>query len=185
MAIEAGQVRARGLGWVAWLVLAAAWFATLHVRPMFDPDEGRYAEIPREMAATGDWLTPRLNGLKYFEKPPLQYWASAAAYSVFGVNEWTSRLWTVGLAFACLPMVFGWTRRLYGRNAALAAVVALCVSPYFGIVGHLDLLVNVFSNSLGLKLAYLPETPAFASAYGSEIAARSVSGGYLLPNGNW
>src|SRR5277367_5528974 len=145
MAIEAGRVRTRGLGWVAWLVLAAAWFATLQVRPMFDPDEGRYAEIPREMAATGDWLTPRFDGLKYFEKPPLQYWASAAAYSVFGISEWTSRLWTVGLAFACLPMVFGWTRRLYGRNAALAAVVALCVSPYFGIVGHLDLLDAGFS----------------------------------------
>jgi len=145
MAIEAGRVRGRGLGWVAWLVLAAAWFATLQVRPMFDPDEGRYAEIPREMAATGDWLTPRFDGLKYFEKPPLQYWATAAAYSVFGISEWTSRLWTVGLAFACLPMVFGWTRRLYGRNAALAAVVALCVSPYFGIVGHLDLLDAGFS----------------------------------------
>jgi 4-amino-4-deoxy-L-arabinose transferase-like glycosyltransferase len=145
MANEAGPVRARGLGWVAWLVLAAAWFATLHVRPMFDPDEGRYAEIPREMAASGDWLTPRFDGLKYFEKPPLQYWATAAAYSVFGISEWTSRLWTVGLAFACLPMVFGWTRRLYGRNAALAAVVALCVSPYFGIVGHLDLLDAGFS----------------------------------------
>ena len=60
MAIEAG--RARGLGWVAWLVLAAAWFATLQVRPMFDPDEGRYAEIPREMAASGDWLTPGSTG---------------------------------------------------------------------------------------------------------------------------
>ena len=145
MAIEAGRVRTRGLGWVAWLVLAAAWFATLQVRPMFDPDEGRYAEIPREMAASGDWLTPRFDGLKYFEKPPLQYWATAAAYSAFGVSEWTSRLWTVGLAFACLPMVFGWTRRLYGRNAALGAVVALCVSPYFGIVGHLDLLDAGFS----------------------------------------
>ncbi len=145
MAIEAGRVRARGLGWVAWLVLAAAWFATLQVRPMFDPDEGRYAEIPREMAASGDWLTPRFNGLKYFEKPPLQYWATAAAYDTFGMSEWTSRLWTVGLAFACLPMVFGWTRRLYGRNAALVAVVALCVSPYFGIIGHLDLLDAGFS----------------------------------------
>jgi 4-amino-4-deoxy-L-arabinose transferase-like glycosyltransferase len=145
MAIEAGRVRARGLGWVAWLVLAVAWFATLQLRPMFDPDEGRYAEIPREMAATGDWLTPRLDGLKYFEKPPLQYWATAAAYSVFGVSEWTSRLWTVALAFACLPMVFGWTRRLYGRNAALAAIAALAVSPYFGIVGHLNLLDPGFS----------------------------------------
>ena len=68
---------------------------------MFDPDEGRYAEIPREMVATGDWITPRLDGLKYFEKPPLQYWATAAVYSVFGVSEWTRALWTVGLGFLC------------------------------------------------------------------------------------
>ena len=92
MATQAGRVRARGIGWVGWLVLAAAWFATLQARPMLDPDEGRYAEIPREMVASGDWLTPRLDGLKYFEKPPLQYWATAAAYSVFGLSEWTSRL---------------------------------------------------------------------------------------------
>ena len=145
MANEAGRIRARGLGWMAWLVLAIAWFATVQIRPMFDPDEGRYAEIPREMAVTGDWLTPRFDGLKYFEKPPLQYWATAAAYSVFGEHEWTSRLWTVALAFACLPMLFGWTRRLYGRNAALGALAALCVSPYFGIVGHLNLLDAAFS----------------------------------------
>ena len=67
--------------------------------PLVDPDEGRYAEIPREMAVTGDWITPRLDGLKYFEKPPLQYWATAAAYSVFGFSEWTARLWTVGWDF--------------------------------------------------------------------------------------
>jgi 4-amino-4-deoxy-L-arabinose transferase-like glycosyltransferase len=66
MAIEAGRVRARDIGWLGWLLLAAAWFATLQARPMLDPDEGRYAEIPREMVATGDWLTPRLNDLKYF-----------------------------------------------------------------------------------------------------------------------
>src|SRR5262252_2818202 len=118
----------RAVGLLPWLILAAAWFATMPLRPMLDPDEGRYAEIPREMVVAGDWLTPRLNDLKYFEKPPLQYWATAALYSVFGLSEWTSRLWTVGLAFACLPMVFAWTRRLYGTNAALAALVTLAVS---------------------------------------------------------
>lgn len=166
MATDAGRVRARALEWLPWLVLAAAWFATLQVRPMFDPDEGRYAEIPREMAASGDWLTPRLDGLKYFEKPPLQYWASAAAYSVFGLSEWTSRLWTVGLAFACLPMVFAWTRRLYGSNAALAAVAALALSPYFGIVGHLDLL------DAGFTFWLTGAVFAFTLAQSSEVGGR-------------
>ena len=128
------------MGWLAWLALAAVWFATVQVRPLFDPDEGRYAEIPREMLVSGDWITPRLNGLEYFEKPPLQYWATTTAYQLFGISEWTSRLWSVGLAFGCLPLVFGWTTRLFGRDAGRAALLALAVSPYFVIVGHLNLL---------------------------------------------
>src|SRR6478736_5379963 len=83
--------RWRSLGF--WLLLGALWLANLPFRPLFDPDEGRYAEIPREMLASGDWVTPTLNGYKYFEKPPLQYWATAAIYSAFGVHDWTSRLW--------------------------------------------------------------------------------------------
>jgi 4-amino-4-deoxy-L-arabinose transferase-like glycosyltransferase len=139
---EIGQgLRAtRGPGLLLWLALAAVWFATVQVRPLLDPDEGRYAEIPREMVASGDWITPRFNDLKYFEKPALQYWATAAVYSVFGLSEWSARLWTVGLAFLCLPMVYGWTARLYGPQAGLAALAALATSPFFGIVGHLNLL---------------------------------------------
>ena len=133
-------LEARRAGWLAWLVLVVAWFATTPLRPMLDPDEGRYAEIPREMLATGDWITPRFDGLKYFEKPPLQYWATAAAYSAAGLTEWSSRLWSVGLAFGCLALTFAWTAALYGRGAALAALVALAVSPYFVVVGHLNLL---------------------------------------------
>ena len=124
-------------------------------RPLLDPDEGRYAEIPREMLARGDWITPRLNDVRYFEKPPLQYWATAALYSVFGVKEWTARLWTVGLSFLCLPMVFCWTRRLFGQEAALAALTSLAVSPYFAIIGQLNLLDGAFSLWLcGAVLAF-------------------------------
>src|SRR5882757_4023830 len=148
----------RSFGWLLWIVLAAVWFATMPVRPFVDPDEGRYAEIPREMAATGDWITPRLNGFKYFEKPPLQYWATAAAYSVFGFSEWTARLWTVGLGFLCLPLVFGWTRRLYGESAGFAAIVALAVSPYFELIAHLNILDSGF--------AFLLSGAVFAFALG-------------------
>src|SRR5580765_4512298 len=137
--------RAASLGWLAWVLLGAAWFATVPLRPLFDPDEGRYAEIPREMLVSGDWVTPRLNGLKYFEKPPLQYWATAAAYRIGGERAWTSRLWGVGLAFACLPLVFLWVRRLYGRASAVLALTALAVSPFFVVVGHLNLLDQAFT----------------------------------------
>ena len=57
--------------WILWVALIAVWFGTLDYRKLVRPDEGRYAEIPREMVASGDWLTPRLNGIKYFEKPAL------------------------------------------------------------------------------------------------------------------
>ena len=138
-------LRAAAPAWLLWLLLALAWGASLQVRPMLDPDEGRYAEIPREMLASGDWVTPRFNDLKYFEKPPLQYWATAAIYAVFGLDEWSSRLWSVGLAFACLALVFAWTGRLFGPDSALGALTALGVSPYFLVVGHLNLLDGAFT----------------------------------------
>ena len=158
-------LRGSAPGWALWIVLAVAWFATAPFRPLFDPDEGRYAEIPREMAVGGDWVTPHLNDLKYFEKPPLQYWTTAATYEVFGFGQLTSRLWAFGLAFACLPLVFAWVRRLYGASAALLAVAALAVSPYFVLVGH----VNVLDQGLTFFLvaAVLAFTLAQSSAPGS------------------
>src|SRR5881392_889001 len=112
--------------WVLLALAAAALAACIDnlERPLANPDEGRYSEISREMAASGDWITPRLNGIKYFEKPPLQYWATAAAFEVFGENDWTARLWTgiTGFAGVLLAGLLGW--RLYGPAAgALAAMV--------------------------------------------------------------
>ncbi len=77
------------------LLIAAVviWCGNLDYRKLSLSDEGRYSEIPRYMAQSGDWVTPRLNGIKYFEKPPLQYWATAAAYRVFGEHNWTARSW--------------------------------------------------------------------------------------------
>jgi len=128
-----------------WLLLAVAWFATIGIRPLLEPDEARYAEIPREMAASSDWLTPRLNGFKYFEKPPLQYWATAAIYSVFGFSEWAARFWAFALAFLCIPMTYAFARHLYESDAAgVAAASALTINPYFAIVGQLNLLDSGF-----------------------------------------
>jgi 4-amino-4-deoxy-L-arabinose transferase-like glycosyltransferase len=100
-------------------------------RKLANPDEGRYSEISREMAASGDWVTPRLNGLKYFEKPPMQYWATALAFTVFGESDSSARLWT---AVCCLLSVLlvaytGW--RLFSPEAGALAALALVGSPYF------------------------------------------------------
>ena len=66
------------------MAVLGVWFGNLDYRKLVKSDEGRYAEISREMVSSGDWVTPRLNGIKYFEKPPLHYWAGAAAFSAFG-----------------------------------------------------------------------------------------------------
>jgi 4-amino-4-deoxy-L-arabinose transferase-like glycosyltransferase len=96
---------------LTWLALGVA---PLLIRPLWQPDEGRYAEIPREMLATGDWLTPRLNYVLYFEKPPLQYWLSAASMRLFGESAFAARL---PLALATLlSMYAAW--RLAGRLGA-------------------------------------------------------------------
>lgn len=140
----ASGVRAISSWWI-WLFMAMCWFATIQVRPLFDPDEGRYAEIPREMLASGDWVTPRLNGLKYLEKPPLQYWATAATYSLLGASEWSSRLWPCALGFLSLVVTSAFVRRIYDPAHGAAAALVLATSPYFVIVGHLNLLDSAFT----------------------------------------
>ncbi len=112
------------------LVLLAVWFGSLEYRKLVKPDEGRYAEIPREMVATADWLTPRLNGIKYLEKPPLQYWATAAAFTLFGEHQWTARLWSALTGFLGVLTVFYAGGVLFGAEAGLYAALVL-VSSFF------------------------------------------------------
>src|SRR5438874_2959793 len=104
-------------------------------RRLAHPDEGRYSEIAREMAESGDWVTPRLNGLKYFEKPPLQYWATAASFKVLGENEFAARLYVLACGLATLLVVGFTALRLWNAEVALAAMLALVASPYFMALG--------------------------------------------------
>ncbi|MBI4996935.1 MAG: glycosyltransferase family 39 protein [Rhodocyclales bacterium] len=128
---------------------ALVWFGTLDYRKLVKPDEGRYAEIAREMAVSGDWLTPRLNGLKYFEKPPLQYWATAAAYDACGENEWTARLWTGLTGFLGILLAGFTARRLFGPTAGLYAAATLASSLLYLLMGHFS--------SLDMGLAFFLE----------------------------
>jgi 4-amino-4-deoxy-L-arabinose transferase-like glycosyltransferase len=130
---------------VAAALFTTVWFALLAQRSLFDPDEGRYAEIPREMAAGGDWVVPHLDGLVYLEKPPLQYWLSALTYRAFGPNEFTARLCTGLAGYASLGLVFFTALRLWGRRAACRAVLLCMASTLFVLLAHqltLDMLLT-------------------------------------------
>ena len=123
--------------WILLAVFAGLWFCNLGYRHLVRPDEGRYAEIPREMVASGDWVTPRLNGLKYFEKPALQYWATAAAFSALGTNEWAARLWTGLTGFLGVLLVFRAGNRLFGPPVGFYGAAVLASSALYVAIGHL------------------------------------------------
>lgn len=109
----------------AWGALAWIWFGSLGWRALISPDEGRYATIALGMMQSGDWLTPRLNGLLYFEKPPLPYWAGAASLQLLGINEFAVRLWPALTGFLTVIVVAATARRLWGEAAGrYAALVA-------------------------------------------------------------
>lgn len=118
-------------------ILSLVWLATLASRPLFNPDEGRYAEIPREMLSGGDWVIPHLNGLDYIEKPPLQYWATATMYRLFGVNEFSARLYTALTALAAAIFTGYLAARLWGRDAGWRAAAVLSGMFMFVILGQL------------------------------------------------
>lgn len=148
--------------------LAALWFGTLHQRKLINPDEGRYAEIPREMVVSGDWLTPRLNDIKYFEKPALQYWATATAYTLFGQHEWTARLWSALCGFLGILATAATVRRLWGKDAALYAASVLSSSLLWVMIGHVNTL------DMGVSFFLSAAIFCFVLAQRDEARARNM-----------
>jgi 4-amino-4-deoxy-L-arabinose transferase-like glycosyltransferase len=139
-----------------WVLLAVVWFGTLGIRPLYKADESRYGEISREMVASGDWVTPRLNGFKYFEKPPLQYWATAALFEVLGEHDWVARLWTALLGIAGIALTCYAGNRLFGPPIGAYAAVVLAGSPLYVVLGQvntLDMCVTFFLSAAIFALA--------------------------------
>ncbi len=122
------------------LAFGALFFFRLGSYPLSNPDEGRYAEIPREMVATGDYVTPRLNGVVYFEKPPLVYWTTAACLNVFGPSEWSMRTTPALFALFGVLVTYAAARRLHGREAGLLAAAVLGTSILYFVIAHIMLL---------------------------------------------
>ena len=104
-----------------WVEPAGSWLA--------EPDEARYAEIPREMLASGDFVTPRLNGVPYFEKPPLLYWTNAASLRLFGETPWAARLPTRLFGLGTVLVLIVGTAGLWGSAAGLTAAILYLAAP--------------------------------------------------------
>ncbi len=116
---NANELAAR-IGWAALIcaTLYVCYFSHLGAIGFVGPDEPRYAWIARDMAETGDWVTPRLYGKPWFEKPPLYYWGAAISFKLFGVSEAAARLPSaISALLATLAMAWlAW--RIYGAETA-------------------------------------------------------------------
>ena len=175
------------------LALVVVFGFRLGSHPLYNPDEGRYAEVPREMVATGDWVTPHLDGVKYLEKPPLMYWAVAVCLKLFGPSEWSVRapVALFGLAGGLLTYAAG--RRLFGRAAGLLAAGVLATSLLYFVLARLliiDMAVSVLiSATLFCFILGVQEPPGarrrwlFYGLYAGAALATLAKGliGFLVP----
>jgi dolichol-phosphate mannosyltransferase len=119
-------------------VLAAALLCFAHPgAPLQEPEESRYAEIPRQMLAEGRWVVPVLHGQTYPDKPPLLYWLVMGSYQLFGVHDWSARLVPCLAAFLTVLVTWWWGRWSLGPRGALAAGFILCLSARFVYLGRL------------------------------------------------
>ncbi|HEY3598720.1 MAG TPA: glycosyltransferase family 39 protein [Paraburkholderia sp.] len=137
------------------IALAVIWFVPLGWRHLLPSDEGRYAEMAREMFVTGDWITPRYNGYKYFEKPPLQTWANALTFAWFGIGEWQARLYTALAGFAGVLLVGYTGARVFNAATGVFAAIVLASSPYWNLMGHFNTLDMGLSFWMELTLCAL------------------------------
>ena len=129
------------------VILTLFFFLFLGERPLFVPDEGRYAEIAREMLTSHHFITPHLNGIKYFEKPVLFYWLTAFVMHIGGCNLLTARFVNALLGLLGCLFTYYAASRLYDRKVGLLAAFILSTNCLYFIMSHmvtLDLPVTFF-----------------------------------------
>ena len=122
----------RPLRLTLYAVLGAILYLPGLGRPaLWEPNEGRYAEIAREMVVSGDYVTPRDDFELYFEKPPLVYWVNAASIRIFGVNEFAVRLPAALFSVGQIVITGALADAMFGATAGFFAALVLALSPLF------------------------------------------------------
>jgi 4-amino-4-deoxy-L-arabinose transferase-like glycosyltransferase len=134
------DARVRKLSLLLVLLLPAVLLYPTRGFHLLEPDEGRYAQIPKEMLQSGSWVVPTLQGEAYLDKPPLMYWLVALSYRAFGVTPEAARLVPALCVHLTILLVYLIGRRSIGERAALWAALLLSVAPGFVSVARLLLL---------------------------------------------
>jgi len=160
-----GRFVTRRLLLLFFFCLALLYFSGLGTIPLLEPDEGRYAEIPREMLASGDFVTPHLNGVVYLEKPPLYFWGTALSLRIFGETEFGARGFTAAVSLAGLLLTYWMGAALSDRRTGLYSAMLLSTSLYYYAVGRL----NTLDMTLGVTLL-LAIFPAYLYLSGKRTA---------------
>ncbi|MGD0799820.1 MAG: glycosyltransferase family 39 protein [Terracidiphilus sp.] len=109
-------------------IFAAVQFASLFTPPLMDDVDASHAQAAQQMAESGDWVTLKVNGIRYLEKPPLPYWLDAALYRVFGENAFSTHLPNILALLGCAWLGWLWAGRAWGRRAGFYAALGILTS---------------------------------------------------------
>jgi 4-amino-4-deoxy-L-arabinose transferase-like glycosyltransferase len=157
------------------LVLAVAWVAVcfrLGALPLEQPDEGRNAEVAREMKASGAWLAPTYNGIAYLDKPAFYFKAVALSLATFGDSETAARIPSAAFGLGLLALVYFFCRREYGVRCAALAAIVLATTPLF--------LVNARTVIFDIALCFFVVSAIFAGYRAEEAEGNARRNWYLL-----
>jgi 4-amino-4-deoxy-L-arabinose transferase-like glycosyltransferase len=172
-------------------VAACIFFVGLGSLPLTEPDEGRNADVAREMLVLHDWITPHYDTLPYLDKPAVFFWLVAGSMRLFGISEWAARLPSALAALGTLLLIWMLARRMFGEGAALAAGLVFVTAPlvmFFARVVVFDMTLT-FLVTLTLAAFWLAQTAEgkrqgpqhlmFAAAGAATITKGPV--GFLIP----
>ncbi|MDO4988010.1 MAG: glycosyltransferase family 39 protein [Synergistes sp.] len=161
-------LRSKKFVFIAAVVMLCVYIVPLGSYPLMEPDEGRYAEIPREMIESGNYITPMLNYVKYFEKPAFLYHINAVAFKVLGENEFAARIGTALCAVGGALATAALAAFIYGRAAGIIAGFVTATSLLYFAIGT----INITDMPLSFFM-----TVAFAAFY---VAHRKDDKKYYL-----
>ncbi len=173
----------RNLTWIGLFfvaVIASLLFFTRMNGPLLEPDEARYAEIPRQMLSAGNFVVPTLHGQPYYHKPPLLYWLVMTSYTAFGIQDWAARLVPCLAAFLTILVTYLWGCRAIGTRGALIGALMLCLSARFIYLGRM----LTMDSLLGLWVV-VSWAAAYAAIFGcSRLAAAHRAARFYEPQLN-